>query len=239
MFRVGDSGNMFHWGKLLEIQRSQDLKANLFRHRIFDHHWLTTNPINSNTTYNHINYNYNYNYNQTNTVWAARWCTQFSRKRGCGPLHWWLANLWRAAGKWFGLWRPDICWLLLHHHRSHDWRHHGGRPEIYGKEISLEIIWSVVTLDVLVQLLRVPFLHCNGVWADWRVQARAIRKFTDAFMDGEICAFILCWWAFWFSICFMFQGIAKARGMGSMAILTSFVFLVDTVFNIMAMWNGQ
>jgi len=34
-------------------------------------------------------------------------------------------------------------------------------------------------------------------------------------------------------------GVAKARGMGSMAILTSFVFLVDTVFNIMAMWNGQ
>ena len=38
---------------------------------------------------------------------------------------------------------------------------------------------------------------------------------------------------------FIFQGVAKARGMGSMAILTSFVFLVDTVFNIMAMWNGQ
>jgi len=34
-------------------------------------------------------------------------------------------------------------------------------------------------------------------------------------------------------------GVAKARAMGSMAILTSFVFLVDTVFNIMAMWNGQ
>ena len=38
---------------------------------------------------------------------------------------------------------------------------------------------------------------------------------------------------------FIFQGVAKARGMGSMAILTSFVFLVDTVFNILAMWNGQ
>ena len=44
---------------------------------------------------------------------------------------------------------------------------------------------------------------------------------------------------FVFFICFIFKGVAKARGMGSMAILTSFVFLVDTVFNIMAMWNGQ
>jgi len=34
-------------------------------------------------------------------------------------------------------------------------------------------------------------------------------------------------------------GVAKARAMGSVAILTSFVFLVDTVFNIMTMWNGQ
>ena len=38
---------------------------------------------------------------------------------------------------------------------------------------------------------------------------------------------------------FTFQGVAKARAMGSMAILTSFVFLVDTVFNILAMWNSE
>ena len=30
-----------------------------------------------------------------------------------------------------------------------------------------------------------------------------------------------------------------ARGMGSMAILTSFVFLVDTVFNVLAIKNGE
>ena len=59
------------------------------------------------------------------------------------------------------------------------------------------------------------------------------------FMDGEICALILFWCEFCFFICFIFKGVAKARGMGSMAILTSFVFLVDTVFNILAMWNGQ
>jgi len=35
------------------------------------------------------------------------------------------------------------------------------------------------------------------------------------------------------------SGVAKARAMGSMAILTSFVFLVDTVFNILAMWNSE
>ena len=42
-----------------------------------------------------------------------------------------------------------------------------------------------------------------------------------------------------FGFVFLFQGVAKARAMGSMAILTSFVFLVDTVFNILAMLNGQ
>ena len=42
-----------------------------------------------------------------------------------------------------------------------------------------------------------------------------------------------------FNFVFLFQGVAKARAMGSMAILTSFVFLVDTVFNILAMLNGQ
>ena len=42
-----------------------------------------------------------------------------------------------------------------------------------------------------------------------------------------------------FGFVFLFQGVAKARAMGSMAILTSFVFLVDTVFNILAMFNGQ
>jgi len=35
------------------------------------------------------------------------------------------------------------------------------------------------------------------------------------------------------------QGGPKARAMGSMAILTSFVFLVDTVFNVLAIKNGE
>ena len=36
----------------------------------------------------------------------------------------------------------------------------------------------------------------------------------------------------------LIQGGAKARAMGSMAIITSFVFLVDTVFNVLDMRNG-
>ena len=38
MFRVGDSGNMFHWGKLSEAQRFSDLKSNYFQGQDF---WLS------------------------------------------------------------------------------------------------------------------------------------------------------------------------------------------------------
>ena len=93
------------------------------------------------------------------------------------------------------------------------------------RKFSLEMMWPIFP-DVPVQLLWVPLLHCDGVWADWCIQA------------CTICKFVLLH-EFWFCICLTFQGVAKARAMGSMAILTSFVFLVDTVFNVMAMWNGQ